>query len=199
MAHHKRAVRELGAWLCFEDEAGQALRPPKARTWSRCGKTPIVPVCGKGSGRVSLAGLVCAKSGERPRLIYRALVRHGRRGERRLGPVEYAALLDAAHQQLRGKIVLVWDNDRLHTCTTMAALIEARSSWLTVFRLPAYAPELNPTEGVWAHLKRGLGNLAPHGTKQLAALVKTRLKRMQYRRDLIDSFITQTGLVLEPP
>lgn len=37
-----------------------------------------------------------------------------------------------------------------------------------------------PNAGVWAHLKRGLGNLALHGTKQLAALVKTWLKRMQF-------------------
>jgi putative transposase len=32
--------------------------------------------------------------------------------------------------------------------------------WLTVIRLPAYAPELNPVEGVWAHLKSSLANLA---------------------------------------
>jgi hypothetical protein len=37
---------------CFEDEAGQTLRPPKARTWSRRGHTPLVRVSGKGSGRV---------------------------------------------------------------------------------------------------------------------------------------------------
>ena len=42
-----------GAWICFEDEAGQTLRPPKARTWSRCGQAPVILVSGKGSGRVS--------------------------------------------------------------------------------------------------------------------------------------------------
>ena len=60
--------------------------------------------------------------------------------------------------------------------------------------MPAYAPELNPVEGVWANLKNGLGNLAVRGADQLAAVVKNRLKRVQYRPDLIDGFLAQTGL-----
>jgi hypothetical protein len=56
-----RLAAATGAWICFEDEAGQNLRPPKARTWARRGHTPVVTVCGKGSGRVSVAGLVCLK------------------------------------------------------------------------------------------------------------------------------------------
>jgi transposase len=43
-----------------------------------------------------------------------------------------------------------------------AAQVTARS-WLTVFQLPAYAPELNPVEGVWSSLKRSLANLTKHG------------------------------------
>ncbi|MBB4937896.1 hypothetical protein FHR32_002201 [Streptosporangium album] len=44
------------AWILFEDESGQSLRPPKGRTWAPVGKTPVVKVSGKGSGRVSIAG-----------------------------------------------------------------------------------------------------------------------------------------------
>ena len=51
------------AWICFEGEVGQTLRPPKARTWARRGGTPVMAVSGKGSGRVPVAGLVCFKSG----------------------------------------------------------------------------------------------------------------------------------------
>jgi len=57
----------------------------------------------------------------------------------------------------------------------MAELIAARP-WLTVFRLPPYAHELNPVEPVWAHLKRSLANLTKHTITELTALVKTRLK-----------------------
>jgi hypothetical protein len=50
------------------------------------------------------------RPGRRPRLIHRT--HPGRRGGRRKGFIaaDYAALLDAAHRQLRGPLVLVWDN-----------------------------------------------------------------------------------------
>jgi hypothetical protein len=61
----------MGAWLIFEDESGQGLRPPKGRTWGRRGCTPVVKVTGGHNARVSLAALICMKPGCRPRLIYR--------------------------------------------------------------------------------------------------------------------------------
>jgi hypothetical protein len=158
-----------------------------------------VHVTGKGYGRVALAGLVCAQLGRRTRLLYRTLIRRGRPGEvKGFGTGQLTALLDAAHLQLGGPIVLVWDNDRRHLSAAMRTEIESRA-WLRVFRLPAYAPELNPAEGVWSVLKRGVANLAPRDTDQLAAMVKTKLKRMQYHPTLLDGFIAQTGLILHPP
>ena len=84
-----------------------------------------------------------------------------------------------------------------HLSDTMAALIAARD-WLTVYQLPPYAHELNPVEPVWSHLKRSLANLAKRNLTQLTALVKTRLKRMQYRPGLLDGFLASTGLDLTP-
>jgi putative transposase len=79
----------------------------------------------------------------------------------------------------------------------MAEIIAARS-WLTVFRLPPYAHELNPVEPVWAHLKRSLANLTKHNLAELTALVKTRLKRMQYRPGLLVGFLASTRLDFGP-
>jgi hypothetical protein len=149
------------------------------------------------SPRVSVAALVAVKPGQRPRLIYRTHRR--RRASRRQGLTEadYAALLDAAHRQLGGPIVLVWDNLNTHVSTAMAELVAARP-WLTVYRLPPYAHELNPVEPVWAHLKRSLANLTKHNLAELTALVKTRLKRMQYRPGLLAGFLASTGLQFGP-
>jgi hypothetical protein len=47
-------------------------------------------------------------------------------------------------------------------------------------------------------MKNGLGNLASGNADQLAAIVRNRLKRIQYRPALIDGFLAQTGLSLEP-
>ena len=51
---------------------------------------------------------------------------------------------------------------------------------------------------MWAHLKRSLANLAKRNLAQLTALVKTRLKRMQYRPARLDAFLASTRLDLTP-
>ena len=53
-----------------------------------------------------------------------------------------------------------------------------------------------PTEPVWSNLKRSLANLVKHDINQLTALVKTRLRRMQYRPGLIEGFLAKTRLDL---
>src|SRR3954462_15656439 len=84
-----------------------------------------------------------------------------------------------------------------HASKAMAEIVAARS-WLTVYRLPPYAHELNPAERVWAHLKRSLANLTKHTITELTALVKTRLRRMQYCPELLAGFLASTGLGLGP-
>jgi transposase len=159
----------------------------------------VVTVTGGHNKRVSLAALIAVKPGARPRLIYRVHHARRRRGDTRKGFTEadYARLLDDAHQQLGGPIVLVWDNLNTHVSRAMGELIAARV-WLTVFQLPPYAHELNPVELVWSHLKRSLANLAKRSIGQLTALVKTRLKKMQYRPGLLEGFLASTGLDLAP-
>jgi putative transposase len=117
----------------------------------------VVTVTGGHNSRVSLAALIAVKAGQRPRLVYR--VHRARRGDKRKGFAEadYIRLLDAAHQQLGGPLVLVWDN--LNT-----------------------------------HASRAMPNLVKRSLSELTALVKTRLRRMQYRPGLLNSFLARTRL-----
>ncbi|MFJ4513049.1 transposase [Streptomyces sp. NPDC088816] len=185
--------------MCFEDEAGRRQRPPTGRTWGRRDRTPVVTVSGRRSGRICLAGLIALRPGSRTRLCYRIRVHHGRRGERRsLSEADYMRLVDGAHQLLRAPIVLVWDRLGTHISQAMQQLLAARS-WLTVFLLPAYAPELNPVEGVWAHCRHRLANLTAGTVDRLEVLVRNRLKSLQYRPTTLDGFVTETGLQLDPP
>jgi hypothetical protein len=88
----------------------------------------VVKVTGAHNTRVSLAGLIAVRPGCSPRLIYQ--VHHARRcgNDQRKGftEVDYARLLDAAHQQLGGPLVVVWDNLNTHLSRAMAALIAAQ-------------------------------------------------------------------------
>jgi transposase len=115
-----------------------------------------------------------------------------------MSEADYAELVTAAHHELNAPVILIWDNLNTHVSALMRALTSARRDWLTVIQLPAYAPDLNPAEGVWSNMKNGLGNLSAGNAGQLAAIVKNRLKRIQYRPALIDGFLAQTGLTLEP-
>jgi putative transposase len=141
---------DLGACLCFQDESGQGLRPPKGRTWGRRGHTSVARVTGGRDTRVSRAALIAARPGHRARLIYRTHL-GGRRDDPRKGftDTDYARSLDAAHQLLNGPIVPVWDNLNTHVSRVMRELIAA-CAWLTVYQpapadvVPARPPQRLP-------------------------------------------------------
>ena len=121
MARYKSAARDLGAFICFEDEAGQGLRPPKGRTWARRGARPVVRVRGAGGGRVSIAGVACYRPGDRPHLFYQLRCTAAARASPRGSPgPDYRDLIIAAHRQLAAPLVWVWDNLNIHLAPELA-------------------------------------------------------------------------------
>ncbi|GHH85969.1 hypothetical protein GCM10018793_56030 [Streptomyces sulfonofaciens] len=75
----------------------------------------------------------------------------------------------------------------------------AEREWPAVFLLPAYSPDLNPVEWVWAHVKHRLADLAVVALDRLEALVRSRLKRLRHQPDTLDGFTAGTGLTLDEP
>ena len=65
-----------------------------------------------------------------------------------IGVLEQLAGFYAGH-----KVVLLWDGLSAHWSTKMRAWLDSQRDWLCVERLPAYAPELNAVEYLWANLK----------------------------------------------
>jgi len=78
-----------------------------------------------------------------------------------MSEADYAGLVTAAHQQLHAPVILIWDNLNTHVSTAMRTFSGARKDWLTVVQLPAYAPDLNPVEGVWANMKTASATSPP--------------------------------------
>jgi putative transposase len=145
-----------------------------------------------------MAGLVCLREGQVGRLWFRTRLHRDRKGERRsFSEDDYIALLDDAHQRLRAPMIVIWDNLNVHVSARMQQLIDARA-WLTVVRLPGYAPELNPVEGIWAACKQGLANRLIRTLDDLVDVVKQQLRSLQRRTDLIANVFAHTGLTLEP-
>ena len=56
-----------------------------------------------------------------------------------------------------------WDNLNIHLAPELTNFAAENEAWLWVYRLPAYAPDLNPAEGIWSLLKRSMANFAAAG------------------------------------
>jgi transposase len=76
---------------------------------------------------------------------------------------------------------------------------EAREDWLTVVRLPGYAPGIIAVEGAWPVMKSGLGNHAAATLDQLEAMVRSRFRSIQRRPRPHHALLGLTGLTLDPP
>jgi transposase len=200
VAAGKATAGDLGAYICFEDEAGQGLRPPKGHTWAPRGMRPVVQVRGRGSGRVNMAGVVCFRPGHRTHLFYTLHIYHGRRGEKKtFAWQDYRDLIVATHRQLDTPLVWIWDNLNLHLVQEIYDFAEENKQWLRIFQMPSYAPELNPAEGIWSLIKRSLADFAAADLRHLTRVIKRKLKKIQFRPHLIDGCLTGTGLIIEPP
>ena len=174
-------------------------RPPKGRTWAPRGARPVVKVRGAGGGRVSIAGVACYRPGDRPHLFYKLRVYRRRKGEAKgFTWADYRDLILAAHRELSAPLVWIWDNLNIHLAPELADFAEENKAWLRVYRLPAYAPDMNPAEGIWSLLKRSMANFAAADLDSLVRIVKRKLKKIQYRPHLIDGCLAATGLKIEP-
>lgn len=200
VAAGKSVAADLGAYVCFEDEAGQGCRPPRGHTWAPRGQRPVVRVRGANRGRVNIAGVVCFRPGVRSRFLYRLHVCRGRPGERKaFSWQEYRDLIVSTHLQLQAPLVWCWDNLNVHLAGELKDFAAENTDWVRVFQLPAYAPELNPVEGIWSLLKRSLGDFAAVSLDHLVRASKRKLKKIQYRSYLIDGCLAETGLTIELP
>ncbi|MFD5098267.1 transposase [Streptomyces albidochromogenes] len=112
--------------------------------------------------------------------------------------VEYRDRLVAAHQQLGGPIVLIWDNLNVHKDRRMRAFIDTRD-WITAYHLPPCTPNLNPVEGIWSILGRtSQANTAFTDPDHLIQRLRHGLRQLQYRSDAIDGY-RRTGSPLPEP
>jgi DDE superfamily endonuclease len=99
-------------------------------------------------------------------------------------------------REFRGRrVVLVWDGLPSHKSRAMQAYLRAQRSWLTVERLPGYAPDLNPVELVWGNVKGGeLANLGADDLAEVEHELRTGLQRVGGSATLPFAFLRHTGL-----
>jgi transposase len=191
-ADQKRAAAE-SAWLVFFDESAVSLIPPVRRTWSPRGRTPVLRHRFGWKKASMAAALGYLADGSAARLCFH-LQQPSYNSDRLIGVLEQLAGFYAGH-----KVVLLWDGLSAHWSTKMRAWLDSQHDWLTTERLPAYAPELNPVEYLWANLKDvELANRSATTLAKVADATEHGIQRVCKHQDLVVGFLAHTGLSLDP-
>jgi transposase len=105
-------------------------------------------------------------------------------------------VLGELHKFLGGeKATLLWDGLPAHRSRAMQAWLHTQRHWLVVERLPAYAPELNPVEGLWSSLKAvELANLTSPTLAEVIGQAHKGVERLRRTPHLAYSFLRHAGL-----
>ncbi len=98
-------------------------------------------------------------------------------------------------RHIRRNVVLLRDRLPAHRSKTVAQFLHSQRRWLSVEYLPAYAPELNPVELVWAYLSAtDLANYGAEGLDDLARTVKRGIQRLRRKHNSGNQFLRHCGL-----
>jgi transposase len=90
---------------------------------------------------------------------------------------------------------VLWDGLPAHRSRAMRSWLATQRSWLVVERLPAYAPELNPVEGLWSSLKAvELANLTSPTLAEILDQAHRGIDRARRTPHLPYSFLRHAGL-----
>jgi transposase len=168
--------------IVFVDESGFSQRPARKRTWAPRGHTPILEFNFNWKRISAIAGVSFCE-------LWFALHEGTIRAPQ---VIEFIQQLQARIGQ---KLLLIWDGLSAHGSRAVRAFLESLGEAVRVERLPAYAPELNPVEFLWGHLKNhDLANVTPDSLWKLSKAARNALFKAQKRPSVIHAFWVQTEL-----
>lgn len=184
LAGAKKKARREGRTIVFVDESGLSERPSLARTWAPRGETPQLTFNFNWHKLAVIAGVTWWRFYFR---LYPGTIRSP----------QVVDFLRHLMRHLRGPLLVIWDGLAAHRSRTVRTFVESTKGRLVAARLPAYAPELNPTEYVWGHLKRhALANFCPKDWHDLTDQARRKLRGSQRRASLVRAFWSQAELSL---
>lgn len=170
-------AKRVGATIFFLDEAGVRSDQVLGRTWGLRGQTPEVATSGRRQS-VNAISAVNARGA-----FWYELYRE------RLNGARFVALLTHFMRGRTRPVFLVVDGHPAHTAKVVAEYVQRLAGRLELHFLPGYAPELNPDEFVWHHLKRhGVSKTPLRRDESLHSRVQSDLAAIQSRPALVRSF-----------
>ncbi len=136
----KKKAKNEGRTIVFIDESGLSQRPHRCRTWAPRGQTPVLQYHFNWKTLSAMAGVTWWNFYFR---LYPGTIRN----------LEVIDFLRHLLRHLRGKLLIVWDGLRSHRSRMVWDFVRQQRGRLWLEFLPAYPPELNSVEYLWAHWK----------------------------------------------
>ena len=171
-------ARKSGAEVYFWDESGFRADTVHGKTWAPKGKTPVIERPGQRQS-ISAASAVNANGG-----FWFATYQ---------GALNAELFIELLKKMMKGRskpVHLIVDGLPAHKKANVRQYIESTGGRLTMHILPGYAPDLNPDELVWSHVKRtGVARNPLRAGEKLEIRVDQQLRDLQKNRRLVRSFL----------
>ena len=172
-----KQAKASGGEVYFWDESGFRADSVHGKTWGKQGQTPVVERPGQRQS-ISAASAVNARGG-----FWYCTYQGGLNAE------SFVSLLRRMMRRRSKPVHLVLDGLPAHKTTLVKAYVASTKGMLTLHFLPGYAPELNPDELVWSHVKRtGVARAPLRRGEKLQAKIEAQLSAVKRMPQLIRSF-----------
>lgn len=173
----RQRAKRVGAKIFFLDEAGFQSDPPLGRTYGLKGKTPVVVTSGQRQS-LNVISAVNAR-GEFWAATYTG----------KLNAETFVAFLGDFMKERSERIFLVVDGHPAHKAKLVNDYVGSLEGRLELHPLPTYAPDLNPDEFVWSHMKtNGVSKKPLKKDESLKARIEEDLKSIKGNWELVRSF-----------
>ena len=178
----KRALKE-GRTIVFCDQSGFYLLAGVVRTYAPVGQTPIL------KEHLSRDHLSAMSAITLEGKLYMTEQERAFKGE------DVVRFLKHLMREIEGKLLLIWDGSPIHRGGAVKDFLASGGSRrLKLEQLPGYAPDLNPEEGIWKHLKCvELKNLCCESLSELKVELRKAKERLRHKRNVILGCIRQPG------
>lgn len=180
----KKAAKE-DRTLLFLDESGFYLLPAVMRTYAPVGETPILHHT-LSHDHLSVIGAV----GLHGRLYFQVY-------EAAISSTEVIRFLGHLRRCIPGKLLIVWDGAPIHRSKAIRQFLsDGAAAWIHLERFPGYAPEVDPEEGIWRHLKQvEMRNLCCRDLQEARREFRAACQRLRQKPHIIRSCLRHSGLV----
>jgi transposase len=186
MASDQKKAEDEGRTLVWIDEAAFYLLPALVRTWAPVGEPPILRAS---CSYDHLSAISAITPSGQLLLQVQEQAYHGS---------DVVRFLKHVMRHIGGKLLIMWDGASIHRSRVIKDFLAAGAAKrIHIERLPGYAPDLNPDEGIWSYLKyRELKNVVCANQIELRYELRLAVARLRHKRHVIQGCITQAGLTL---